>query len=140
VTRVSDSTENLPVPADNGRGKRRQAVEAAALALASGKTYKAAAKRAGIGERTLYRWARQPGFKRRVGELRGRLVNAAVGRLSKSMGAAAGVLRTLLKSEDEDVKFKAARAVLELGTKIREAAEIEDRLADLERQAAGRAK
>jgi hypothetical protein len=126
------------MPADDGhdRGKRRQAAEAAALALAAGKTYAAAAEKAGIGERTLYRWAKRPAFKRQVAELRGRLISTAVGKLSKSMTAAAKVMTGLLKSDDENVRHKAARSVLELTTKLRDSEELDQRISELERHAA----
>jgi hypothetical protein len=135
------SAEKLPLGADDGpKGKRRQAAGVSALALASGKTFAAAAGKAGIGERTLYRWAKHPVFKRRVAELRGRLVSEAVGKLSDGMATAATVMKKLLKNRDPDIRFKASKAIMELTTKLRATEELEQRIADLERQAAGRDK
>jgi hypothetical protein len=52
------------------------------------------------------------------------------------MTAAAATLRKLLKAEAETVRLGAARALLELGTKLRESAELEERLRALEEKAA----
>lgn len=118
-------------PADSGR-QRKQAATVAAVALAGGATVRSAARKAKLGERTLYSWLRKPVFKARVNALRARLVTEAVGHLSKDMTAASGVLRKLLRSETETTRLKAARAILELATKLRESEEMEQRIADLE--------
>ena len=127
-------------PADGGRSSggdpRAQAATVAALALAVGKTVAEAAAEAGIGERTLYSWRRKTSFKRRVDELRSALVGAAVGRLSMNMGAASDALVALLKNRNPMVKLRASRAVIELGTKLRESEELAERLADIEAQLA----
>ena len=47
---------------------------------------------------------------------------------------AADTLRGLLKADSDAVKLGAARSLLELGTKLREAVELEERLTDLERR------
>lgn len=132
-------SENLPQPEDTGPDDgrhRRQAKEVAALALALGRTHKQAAAEAGVSERCIYRWNRLPKFRARVNELRGAAVGAAVNKLSTSMTAASDVLAGLLKNKDANVKLRAARAVLELATKLRESEELEARVADLERRAA----
>jgi hypothetical protein len=131
------ATDSQQAPADPGR-QRRHAAGVAALALAVGKPVRAAATRAGIGERTLYTWLKRPTFRRRVAELRERLVAEAVGRLSRAMAGAAWVLVRLLRSEDEATRLRAARAILELGVKVREHGELERRLAELEESLGGR--
>jgi hypothetical protein len=60
------------------------------------------------------------------------MVDKALGRLADAMTEAADVLRNLLASEDERVRLPAARALLELGVKLRESVELEERLAALE--------
>jgi hypothetical protein len=50
------------------------------------------------------------------------------------MADAAAKLRELLTAESETVRLGAARALLELGVKLREGVELEQRVADLERQ------
>jgi hypothetical protein len=125
------ATDSRQAPADPGR-QRRQAAGVAALALAVGKPVRTAAQEAGVGERTLYSWLRQPVFKGRVSELRERLISEAVGRLSRAMAAAVQVLVRLLKSEDEVTRLRAARAILELGVQVREHGELGPRLQAIE--------
>jgi len=126
---------NLNQPEDTGPEdgrQRRQAKEAAALALAMGKTHKQAAEAAGVTDRCIYRWNRLPRFRARVNELRGAAIGSAVNKLSDSMTAAANVLTGLLRNKNPSVKLRAARAVLELATKLRESEELEQRVAELE--------
>src|SRR5262245_43280058 len=114
-----DPDPNLQTNAHNGR-PRRHAAELAALSLAIGRTVKAAAKRAKISERTLFVWLKKPAFRRKIAELRSRVIDTAVGRLADRMVAAADVLSRLLKSQVELTRLKAAKAVLELSTRLRE--------------------
>lgn len=136
------AAENLPIPADDCRpsdgGKRSQAAGVAALAVAVGKTVKDAAAEAGIGVRTLYSWLKKPAFRRRVSAIREQMVGAAVGRVSRDMASAADVLGKLLKSRSEDTRFKAAAKLIELGVKLRDHDDLAGRLAEVERELAGR--
>jgi hypothetical protein len=52
--------------------------------------------------------------------------------MADGMADAAAVLRKLLAAESESVRLGAARSILELGNKLREAVEWEERLAALE--------
>jgi transposase-like protein len=123
----------------NGPFTPRQ--EAVALALAAGATIPDAAGRAGCGARTIKRWlATHPAFRRRVGELRGEMIGRALGKLADGMVDAAGVLRELLAAQSDQVRLGACRALLELGTKLRESVELEARLAALEARENRRAK
>jgi HEAT repeat protein len=124
--------------AATGGGQRSQAATVAALAIAVGKTQVAAAAEAGIGERTLRGWLTKPAFRRKVDEIRAAMISEAVGRMGRGMAAAADVLGKMLGSRDPHLRFKAAKAVLELGTKLRESEELARRLADLERREAER--
>jgi hypothetical protein len=111
--------------------------EAAALALAGGATLRQASKRCGVGLRTLARWHSQDAaFKGRVAELKAQAVARAVARLSQLGFRAARELGALLKDSDARVRLSAARSVLELGTKLRESCELEERLAELEKRLA----
>lgn len=129
-----DPNPSQQEPAANGRVR---AAEVAALQLALGQPVARAARKAQIGERTLFAWLKKPAFKRKVCELRGRLVQESIGRLSKDMAAASDVLRKLLKSKAEATRLKAATAIITLATKLRESEELEQRLADLEERLAG---
>ena len=116
---------------------RRNADEALALALATGQTLRGAAAANGIGERAATRRMADPAFRRRVGELRGEMVSRALGRMADGMADAADKLRELLAAESESVRLGAARALLELGTKLRESVELADRVDELERLLTG---
>jgi hypothetical protein len=60
--------------------------------------------------------------------------------MADGMAAAAKTLRKLLKADADTVKLGAARSILELGNKLREAVELEQRLAALEARANAREK
>jgi hypothetical protein len=119
---------------------RRNADEALAVALASGQTLRDAAGTAGVSERTATRRWADPVFRRRVAELRGELVGRSLGCLADGMAEAAGVLRQLLSAQSESVRLGAARSLLELGVKLRESVEIEERLRAVEEHAARKGK
>jgi hypothetical protein len=117
--------------ASNGR-PRRGADEALALALAFGATVRDAAATAGIGERTAHRRLEDDDFRKRVRELRSAMIDAAAGKLAGAMTAAADALQGLLTAQSEAVRLGAARALLEMGLKLRDAGDIAERLAKLE--------
>jgi hypothetical protein len=112
---------------------RRNADEALALALATGQTLRGAAAAAGLGERTATRRMANPGFRFRVAELRSEMVQRALGRMADGMAEAADTLRALLQAEGESVRLGAARALLELGAKLRETVELGSKVEELER-------
>lgn len=103
------------------------------LALACGVTVEAAAKQCGIHERTIYRRMTAPDFKARLQELRTDMVRRAAGLLTAATNEA---VRTLLSLQKEaipaPVRLGAARAVLEIGMKLREMVDLETRMAELE--------
>ncbi len=115
--------------AHNGR---RNADEALAMAVAAGQTLRDAAAAVGIGERTATRRWADPVFRRQVAELRAEMVSQALGKMADGMTAAADTLRGLLTADSEAVKLGAARTILELGNKLRESVELEQRLQAIE--------
>jgi hypothetical protein len=121
-------------------GGRKKADEALAAALAAGQTFRAAATAAGIAERTAARRWADAGFRQRVAELQREMVGRCLGRMADGMAEAADTLRQLLKAESESVRLGAARALVELGVKIRDAVELSERVAELERLAAAHAR
>jgi hypothetical protein len=88
-------------------------------------------------ERTVYRLA-ELDFRRRMQALRADIAQRIAGLLT---AAAVEAVKTLLElqkaSAPNAVRLKTARAVLEIGTKLREAADLKERLAALEEQLAG---
>ena len=119
---------------------RQNADEALALAVATGQTLRDAAAAVGIGERTATRRWADDAFRRRVSQLRGEMVGRSLGKLADGMSDAADVLRTLLTAESEPVRLRAAVELLQLGVKLRDAVEIEERVSALESQSFGGAK
>lgn len=107
-----------------------------ALAIASGKYLREAARTAGISESTAYRRLKDPAFRRKVSEIRTAFLSEAVGLLSEAANEAASTLKALLTARSESVRLSAARAILELGPKLREQNELEERITALEREAA----
>jgi len=110
------------------------------LALACGATLENAARQANVSLRTAKRRAADPEFKRKVNALRWDMVERAVGTLTAAMGESA---KTLVVLQKETVPYAsrlgAARAVFEIGMKLREQTDLEQRLAALEEQTAAAA-
>src|SRR5262249_36838393 len=103
------------------------------LLLACGATQEAAARSLGISERTVRRRLRDPDFCRRLQELRTEMMERLAGLLTAASSEAVKTLLALLKEGTvAAVRLGAARAVLELNLKVREVAELEQRIAALE--------
>jgi hypothetical protein len=68
-------------------------------ALAAGATHEAAAKHAGVSERTVRRRLADTEFRRRVDEARGEALDQAMARLSRAATGAATTLVMLLAKE-----------------------------------------
>ena len=117
-----------------GGGKKVSPRDHVAVLLAAGSTAVDAAAKVGIHERTVRRWLDEPVFRSDVERLRAEMVTAALGRLSATMATAAEELGDLIKSPDPHVRYKAARAVIELAAKLRETVELERRVEELERR------
>ena len=121
-----------------GRPKsyRKKEEENLILALACGATVEAAARQCKLHERTVYRRLEDPAFQARVQEARGEMVKRSAGMLTAAAGASVQTLLALQRdSAPPAVRLGAARAVLELGIKVRELADLECRIAALEAQA-----
>jgi transposase-like protein len=120
---------------------RKKGREVAILALASGETIATAARKAGVTERTLYRWRSDDDFQREVIAARSEMFARALGCMIDGSVPAALVLRQLcLKAKSESIKLGAARCLIELGAKLRDSVELEARIAALEARAANQKK
>ena len=113
-------------------GDRRNADHALIAALAGGVTVQDAAVTAGVGVATARRRLREPEFRRRVDEARADMIRQAVAQLSAASTDAVATLRGLLGAESESVRLGAARSILEVGVKLREAQDLAERIAALE--------
>jgi hypothetical protein len=105
------------------------------LALACGATVEAAASKAGVSQTTVYRRLQQPAFKEKLQKTRAEMVERTTGMLTAAAGEA---VKTLLSLQKENVqaavRLGAAKAILEIGMRLREVSELEDRIAALEAQ------
>jgi hypothetical protein len=117
---------------------RRNADQRLLLALACGATVESAARQAGVSESTVYRRLADPAFRQQLQAVRADMVQRTAGALT---AAATEAVRTLLELQKPAVpaavRLGAARAVLEIGVKLREVAELEERLTALEQQVGG---
>src|SRR5437879_902831 len=100
-------------------------------AFAAGATADEAATAAGVSRRTAQRRMAEPTFRQEVQHARAEMVGRAVGKLTDASTAAVDTLRALLGAEGESARLGAARSILELGTKLREGLELEERVAAL---------
>jgi hypothetical protein len=114
---------------------RRNADDVLLLSLACGATVDAAAAKAGVSSATVYRRLNEENFQLRLRDLRADMVQRTGGMLTAAAGEA---VKTLLALQKETIasstRLGAARAVLELGMKVREVAELEQRLVALEKR------
>jgi hypothetical protein len=103
------------------------------LALACGATVENAARQAGLSESTAYRRLAQAEFKQQLATMRADMVQRTAGTLTAAATEAVKALVGLLQpATPHATRLGAARAVLELGVKLREAAELEARITALE--------
>jgi hypothetical protein len=110
---------------------------AAIAALAAGETFAKAAAKAGVSERTVYRWHQNDAFRRQVAAARAEMFGRALGSMADGAVSAALTMRHLcLKARAETVRLGAARTILELGVKLRDSLDLEQRLAALEQRLA----
>jgi HEAT repeat protein len=105
------------------------------MALACGATTEGAAQKADIGVATVYRRLKDPDFKDRLQKIRADIVQRTTGSATAAGIEAIKTLVALMRdSNPGSVRLGAARAVLELGTKLRESVELEQRIAVLEQR------
>jgi hypothetical protein len=112
---------------------RKRTDESLLMALACGATVENAARSAGVSPRTAHRRLADAGFEERLRNLRAEMVQRSSGMLTAAALEAVKTLITLQEaSQPASVRLGAARTVLEFGIKLRENADLQDRLAALE--------
>ena len=113
--------------------QRKKNEDALLLALACGATVEVAAKQCGLSDRTIYRRLKDADFKARLQAVRSDMVGRSAGLLT---AAASEAVRTLLALQKDSappaVRLGAARAVLEVGMKLREVVDLQNRMEELE--------
>src|SRR5271165_6916243 len=102
------------------RGRRN--VDARLLmALACGATLENAAISAGVSKSTAYRRTQDPEFQQELRKIRAEMVSRTASMLTASGGEAVKTLMALQKdSTPHATRLAAARAILELGVRLRE--------------------
>lgn len=121
----------------NTQSRRKSAgsQEALMIALACGATVEAAAAKAGMGVRTVYRRLEDPAFRQQLQEFRAQMVERSGAMLTAaSMEAVKTLLSLMERSIPHATRLGAARAVIELGLKLRDLLEVEQRLTILEKR------
>jgi hypothetical protein len=108
--------------------------EAAIAALLSQRSVEDAARLAGVGTRTLFRWLEMPDFRDAYLQARRQAVGQASARLQQATGAAVSVLLTLMLDGKAPAasRVRAAHSVLDLAAKALELEDLEVRLQRLE--------
>jgi hypothetical protein len=105
-------------------------------ALACGATVENAARQAGVGVSTAYRRLRNDGFKAELAAAKADMVQRSASMLTAAALESVKTLVTLqAPTSPPAVRLGAAKAVLEIGVRLRESADLEARLAALERKA-----
>jgi phage terminase small subunit len=105
-------------------------------ALLATRTIEEAAIAAGISERTAYRYLQKPAIKRALGQTLDAVLGQVSRRVVKEMGSALDTLKEIHEKAAEKAapRVSAARAILDAGPRLREALDLADRVAELERQ------
>jgi hypothetical protein len=126
---TSETTRNL--------GELSPQQEGAIVALLSDPGLTGAAKAAGVGKATLWRWMQQPAFREAYRRARREAVEQVRARLQQASGEAVEVLRDVMNDQDAPhaSRVSAARTVLDMATQATNEEEVEKRLAALEARA-----
>ncbi len=109
---------------------RKQQV--AIVALLQTDTIRAAAKVAGVGEASIYRWLQDSKFQCAYRDAKRRVVDQAVTQLQQACGEAVAVLRSIMQDSNNPSSSRVASARTILDMAIR-AVEIEDLALRIER-------
>jgi hypothetical protein len=103
-------------------------------ALLTAKDVGTAAREAGIGERTLYTWLDEPAFREELKLAERQAIEAVTRRLAGIATHALTVITNIMADETTpaSVRLRAATTILDQMLKIRELADLEERIAALE--------
>jgi hypothetical protein len=107
-----------------------------ATLIAAGRSLHSAASEVGVSDRQAYTWKNMPGFAALVARHQRELFAQAVAGLAGSLGQAVASLVALLGSADEKIVLASARAIISDLVTLRNAVDVESRLAALEQRSA----
>jgi len=100
--------------------------------LVGNATYTEGCKEAGINKTTLYKWLKDGDFKAELDRQRDEVAAEAFGLLSQSLTKAVEALAGLLDNKDDRVKRLAAKDIISVFVKHKEAEDIDKRLTAIE--------
>jgi hypothetical protein len=103
-----------------------------AVLLAASSSIKDAGREAGASTRIIYTWLDDPAFERLISRYRSKLIAETLGKLAAIACKAVAALELALESASDSVKVRAADCILNQLMRIREATELEARIAELE--------
>jgi len=104
-------------------------------ALSCGATAEAAAAKAGVSARTVRRRLREPAFVRKLNRKRTEMQMRIADQLTAAGTEAVRTMVQLMQaSTPHNVRMTASRSIVELGAKMREAADLANRITDLEQR------
>ena len=116
---------------------RKKADELLLTTLACGVSVEVAAQKAGISRATAFRRLQDPDFQSQLQQLRADMLNRAAATLTAAATEAIKTLLSLLQSTvPPATRLGASRSILEFGLKMREVADLEERLKALEERMA----
>jgi hypothetical protein len=104
-----------------------------ALAVANGASFGRWARSNDVPEATAYQWASEPEVRRQVDSFRRRIIDEAIGRMTKRFAWVADQIADLAETADSSsVRVRALRATFADMIKVSEHFRIEHRLAEVE--------
>jgi len=98
------------------------------------KDVQSAAKDAGVGERTLHTWLGDPNFRAALKEAEAQAIELSVRMLAGAAQNAIGVIVSIMRDEytRDALRLRAAQTVLDQMVKLKQVADLEERVAILE--------
>lgn len=105
--------------------------------LLGSRSYEQGRKKARISKESLYRWLKDPAFVAEMERQRNEIVREALAGLKAATLKAVAELVRLTESENEGVRRLACVNIIDYAIRATEAAEIEERLSELERRVFG---
>ena len=114
---------------------RKNAEEAFLMALVCGSTIDIAAEKARISRRTAHTWLQNPAFQKRLAKLKAETIKRFTDMLTAANLEAVKTLLDLQKATTKDtVRLGHAKAIIELGLRLRQSHDLAERLAALEQR------
>lgn len=116
--------------------KKSRKQELAILALITEGSIKDAAKKAGIGETTLYRWMQEEEFNKQYREAKALTVSHVTARLRHSMTSAVDTLIEISENREAQpmARVVASKTLLEYGFEAHKMEDLQQRIEQLEEQ------